>query len=196
MTDALAQTGSTDGLSDVLNKLACSRKMSLGDVANKRQKLADMSLSFNSTSTPLAEKLAATLPDITDYGSRWIAARMLRDTGLTDEARGEFAMTALCTALTVEKDAGSRYMLASLLRDIGLKHESLAVVAAAAIGGSLCREKDPYARSAEKNSLMALGMKYEAAGGVAAYWGAALWHSSGVRDYRGGSPRELHSPKG
>ena len=175
MTDALAQTESTDGLtrlSTILNKLTNSRAMSQSDVAGERAQLSAMSLDFNTASPPVAEKLAQTLPQLFDYGSRWIAARMLRDTGLVDETKGAFALTALCTAMTAEKDAGSRYMLAALVRDLGLKHESLSGAATTAIADCLGQEKDPYSRSAEKNSMMAVGMKYEAAG-AAAVAGAA-----------------------
>lgn len=168
MTNASAQTESTDGLSDVLNKLAGPERLNLSDVASERQKLADMSQGFNRTSNPVAEKLAAALPGISDCSSRWITARMLHDTGLIDETKGEFALTALCTALSSEKDPGSRYMIASLVRDIGQKYESLSAVAAAAIADTLSREKDHYSRVAEKNSLMAVGTKFEAAGAVAA----------------------------
>jgi hypothetical protein len=169
MTDTLSQpeTDSLTRLSDVLNKLTRRGSLTISDVAAERQKLADMALSFNGASTPVAEKLAEALPGMTDYGSRWIAARMLKETGLKDEKQGEFALDTLASALATEKDSGSRHMLAALIRDIGVAHEALAVPAAAAISSALGREKDAYAHSAEKQSLMTLGMKYEAAGAVA-----------------------------
>ncbi len=169
MTDTLTQpeTDSLTRLSDILNKLAGRQGLSISDVAAERQKLADMALTFNGEAAPVAEKLAEALPGMADYGSRWIAARMLKETGLKDETQGDFALQSLSAALVTEKDPGTRYMLAALVRDIGIAHEALAVPAAAAISGALAREKDPYARNAEKNSLMALGIKYEAAGAVA-----------------------------
>lgn len=168
MTSTPTQPGgdSLTRLSDVLNKLA-GRSLTMGETEEERKKLAAMSLNFNGASVPAAEKIAETLPGMTDYGSRWIASRMLRDLGLKDETQGDFALTTLCATLSAEKDPGSRYMLCNLVRDLGLAHEGLAVTAAAAIAGTVGREKDSEALMSEKGSLMALGLKYEAAGAIA-----------------------------
>lgn len=167
MTNTSAQPESAGSLGDVLNKLASLRAFGGDDLAAEREKLAKMSENFNASCAPAAEKLAEALPKIRDYGSRWIAARMLRDTGLVDEKKGAFALGPLGDALAAEKDAGLRYMLSDLLRDIGLKHESLAPSAATAIAKTLGAETDNYAVSSEAAALMALGLKYESAAGIA-----------------------------
>jgi hypothetical protein len=167
MTHTPAQAESADTLGDVLNKLVNARAFSGTDIAVEREKLNVLSQNFNASSAPAAEKLAEALPKIKDYGARWIAARMLRDSGLVSETKGEYALKPLSDVLSAEKDAGMRYMFSDLLRDIGLKHENLAPKAAKAISETLVKETDNYARSSEAGALMALALKNETAASAA-----------------------------
>ncbi|TAL30292.1 MAG: hypothetical protein EPN97_12780 [Alphaproteobacteria bacterium] len=153
-------------LSSVLNKIA-GGALSFSEMEGPRRELAGISSDFNGVSGAAAEKLAEALPRITDYGSRWIAARMLRDIALKNETQGAAALTALCGAVSREKDAGMRYMLCDLLRDVGLKHENLAVSAATTIAEAAGRENDIPALMSEKAALLALGLKYASAAPVA-----------------------------
>jgi hypothetical protein len=165
-TETQPETDSVTRLSSVLNKIT-GGALSFSEMEGPRRELAGISSDFSTASAAAAEKLAKSLPSIKDYGSRWIAARMLRDIALKDETQGDVALIAICSTLSREKDAGLRYMLCDLLRDLGLKHENLAVPAAVAIAEAAGSEKDIPALMSEKTALLALGLKYEAAAPVA-----------------------------
>lgn len=162
MTHTIAQPESA-GLGDILNKLANPRCLSGSDIAGEREKLAAISQNFNAALQPTAEQLAAALPKINDYGSRWITARMLRDTGLVNETKGKFALSPLCEAMASSKDAGMRYMIADLVRDLGVRHDSLAPAAAAAIAKTFVAETDAFSKNSQAGALMQLALKNEAA---------------------------------
>lgn len=161
-------------LSATLNRLS-QKGLSLSERDEERRNLAAFAANFNDVSAPTAQKLWDALPDITDYGARWITAKMLRDAGLKSEEEGEIALLALTSTFIDNSDPGSRQMASGLIRDLGVKHEGLAVQAAVGLSMLLSREDDQSARFAEKNALMALAMKYEHVSPVASeYIGKAL----------------------
>lgn len=165
-TEAQPENDGLTQLSSVLNKLA-GRGLTIGEAEDQRKQLSTLSANFKGASVPAAEKLAEVLPKMTDYGARWIAARMLRDFGLKNETEGAFALKAICDVLETEKSAGARYMFCNLLRDLGLAHEGLALTAATAVAETVEREKDSEALMSQKAALKELALKYEAASHVA-----------------------------
>lgn len=154
-------------LRDTLNSLA-QKNTTITEREEARKDLAGYAKTFNGASTPAAQQLADALPNITDYGSRWITAKLLRDAALKDaKVLGGNTTAILFGAFATDTDAGMRYMAAGLIRDIGLAHPAQAVNAAGAIAMLLGREKDDYARSYQKGALLELGLAYEAAAPLA-----------------------------
>lgn len=165
-TETQPENDSLTRLSGVLNKLA-GRGLTISETEDQRRDLAGLSVDFKGACLPAAEKIAEALPKMTDYGARWIGARMLRDFGLKNETEGDFALRTICNVLQTEKSPGARYMFCNLLRDLGLAHDGLALKAAAAIAGTAGREKDSEALMAQKCALRDLALKYEAVSPVA-----------------------------
>ena len=153
-------------LKETLNRLS-TPGLGISDTAEERRKFDAISKTFNVASLPVASALSEALGNINDYGSRWIAARMLRDAGLKDETQGELAVATYLREMSRERDSGTRYMLANMSRDIGLKYPDLALSAATVIACALHVETDEYARHVEKNAMMALAMTSEAVAPVA-----------------------------
>lgn len=165
---------SLQSLSATLNRLS-QKGLTITERDEERRNLAAYAANFNNVSAPTAQKLWDALPNITDYGARWIAAKMLRDAGLKNEAEGEIALAALTVTFVENSDPGSRQMVSGLIRDIGIQHDGLAVQATVGLSMLLGKETDQGARFAEKNALMSLAMKYEHVSPVASeYIGKAL----------------------
>ncbi len=168
MTDATSATGDAFPveLKETLNRLS-KRGLGMSETAEERRNFGLIANNFNNASLPVATALAEALENITDYGSRWIAAKMLRDAGLKNEKQGEMAVFTYLREISREKDSGTRYMFSNLARDIGLKHPALAVTAATAIACALHVETDAFSRTTEKNAIVAVGMSSEAAAPIA-----------------------------
>lgn len=163
-SNAMTQPGNDNlsHLSEILNKLA-KRGLGVLELETERNALAAASKTFNGAAATVITKIADALPDVTDNGSRWIMARMLRDLGLKNETDAETALKTLVTCFQSEKDAGTRAMACGQMREIALAYEPLSGMAAAAIALHLMAEKDAYARNTQKNALLSIGMAYEAA---------------------------------
>lgn len=150
-------------LRDTLNRLA-QKGLSITEREEARKDLASYAASFNGAATPAAQQLADALPNITDYGSRWITAKLLRDAAVKDAKTLNGNTTAvLLGAFATDSDSGMRYMAAGLIRDIGLAQPSQAMNAAGAIATLLARENDDYARGYQKGTLLELGLASAAA---------------------------------
>ncbi len=154
-------------LRDTLNRLA-QKSLTITEREEARKDLAAYANSFNGASTPAAQQLADALPKITDYGSRWITAKLLRDAAVKDaKVLGGNTTAILFGAFATDTDAGMRYMAAGLIRDIGLAHPSQVVNAAGAIAMLLGHETDDYARGYQKGAILQLGLASEAAAPLA-----------------------------
>jgi hypothetical protein len=149
-------------LSQILNNLA-ARGLGITELETQRNALAAASKSFNGAATNVIGKIADALPQVNDYGSRWIMARMLRDLGLKNETDADTALKTLVTCFQNEKDSGTRAMACGQMRDLAIAYEPLSGVAAAAIALHLMAEKDPYSKNSIKNALLSIGMAFEAA---------------------------------
>lgn len=145
-------------LRDTLNRLA-QKNTTITEREEARKDLAAYAASFNGAATPAAQQLADALPKMTDYGSRWIAAKLLRDAAVKDATvLGGNTTAILLGAFATDTDAGMRYMAAGLIRDIGLAQPAQMLNAAGAVATLLGREKDDYARSYQKGALLELGL--------------------------------------
>ncbi len=154
-------------LRDTLNRLA-QKNTTITEREDARKDLAAYAKTFNGASTPAVQQLADALPTITDYGSRWITAKLLRDAAVKDaKVLGGNTTAILLGAFATDSDAGMRYMVSGLIRDIGLAHPAQAVNAAGAISMLLGREKDDYARGYQKGALLQLGLASEGAAPLA-----------------------------
>ncbi len=154
-------------LRDTLNRLA-QKSLTITEREEARKDLAAYANSFNGASTPAAQQLADALPKITDYGSRWITAKLLRDAAVKDaKVLSGNTIAILFGAFATDTDAGMRYMASGLIRDIGLAHPSQTVTAAGTIGLLLNRETDDYARSYQKGAILQLGLASEGAARLA-----------------------------
>lgn len=154
-------------LRDTLNRLA-QKNTTITEREDARKDLAAYAKTFNGASTPAVQQLADALPTITDYGSRWITAKLLRDAAVKDaKVLGGNTTAILLGAFVTDSDAGMRYMVSGLIRDIGLAHPAQAVNAAGAISMLLGREKDDYARGYQKGALLQLGLASEGAAPLA-----------------------------
>ncbi|HYD19354.1 MAG TPA: hypothetical protein VEF76_12835 [Patescibacteria group bacterium] len=153
-------------LRDTLNRLA-QKDATVTERETARGELAAFAGSFNAASSPTAQALVEALPFITDYGSRWIAARMLRDAALKDPELFGGRTPQILYNTFAGSDAGSRYMVAGLIRDIGFAQDRQAVPAAAAIATLLATETDAYAKSYQKDALLGLALKNEATASIA-----------------------------
>lgn len=154
-------------LRDTLNRLA-QKNTTITEREEARNDLAAYAKTFNGASTPAAQQLADALPKITDYGSRWITAKLLRDAAVKDaKVLGGDTTAIIFGAFATDPDAGMRYMAAGLIRDIGLAHPAQTVNAAGAIAMLLGREKDDYARAYQKDAILQLGLASEAAAPLA-----------------------------
>jgi len=154
-------------LRDTLNRLA-QKNTTITEREEARNDLAAYAKTFNGASTPAAQQLADALPNITDYGSRWITAKLLRDAAVKDaKVLGGNTTAIIFGAFATDTDAGMRYMAAGLIRDIGLAHPSQTVNAAGAISMLLGRESDDYARGYQKGAILQLGLASEAAAPLA-----------------------------
>ncbi|MDF3023331.1 MAG: hypothetical protein K0R10_692 [Alphaproteobacteria bacterium] len=154
-------------LRDTLNRLA-QKNTTITEREEARNDLAAYAKTFNGASTPAAQQLADALPNITDYGSRWITAKLLRDAAVKDaKVLGGNTTAIILGAFATDTDAGMRYMAAGLIRDIGLAHSSQTVNAAGAISMLLGRETDDYARGYQKGAILQLGLASEAAAPLA-----------------------------
>lgn len=155
-----------DSLSRVLNSLA-GKGLSQAETSEQRANLVVLAKDFNGTSGPTVEKVIQSLSMVSDYGSRWIMAKMMRDAALKNPDVAATVADALYNHFAKTGDAGMRQMASGLLRDIGISNESVAVRAASSIALLLENEKDMPAKIAQKNALMTLAMTYEAAAPIA-----------------------------
>ncbi len=162
-------------LSDILNKLSDKKNMLGVETRNEvRSGLLTLEGKFNDVAHPAIEKLAAALPDLYDYSSKWIAARMLRDLALFEPVQKSLleedpvghAFTALAKSLMTEKDAGTKYTLAGHVGEIAIAHKQYAVQAAATMTLAFASEKDAYSNAHISATMLKLGTEHEAAGAV------------------------------
>lgn len=145
------------------------QRLGVETVAGEREKLVTLDGKFNDASSPAAEKLAAALPHVYDYGSKWVTARMLQNIALQDDSQKNVAFDALRDYFIHEKDSGSRGMAATLLRNMGLKYPELATTAAGDIATALASEKDTYSAKGMQGSLMMLAVTHAGAATIAAH---------------------------
>lgn len=145
------------------------QRLGVETVAGEREKLVKLDGKFNDASSPAAEKLAAALPHVYDYGSKWVTARMLQNIALQDDSQKNVAFDALRDYFIHEKDSGSRGMAATLLRNMGLKYPELATTAAGDIATALASEKDTYSAKGMQGSLMMLAVTHAGAATIAAH---------------------------
>lgn len=154
-------------LSETLNALSTKTPKTISEIEGARKNFAAAVASFNGAAAPAVAQLTKALPRMSDYGSRWIAAKMLRDIALKDKTQAQDALFSLIDMQTQSKSGDTRYMLAGLIRDIGLTDKMLSIGAAAAIANALRAEKDGYAQGACRNALMGLALAHEAAAPIA-----------------------------
>jgi hypothetical protein len=142
-SNAMTQAGNDNlsNLSEILNKLA-KRGLGITEIETERNALAAASKTFNGAAATVITKIAGALPEVTDHGSRWIMARMLRDLGLKNKDDAETALKTLVACFQSEKDAGTRAMACGQMRELAIAYEPLSGVAAAAIALHLMAEKD------------------------------------------------------
>lgn len=145
------------------------QRLGVESVAGEREKLLKLDGKFNDVASPAAEKLAAALPHVYDYGSKWVTARMLQNIALQDDSQKNIAFDALRDYFIHDKDSGTRGMAATLLRNMGLKYPELATTAAGDIATVLATEKDAYSAKGMQGSLMMLAVTHQGAATITAH---------------------------
>lgn len=154
-------------LREVLKELTASNKSGSERDALRRN-LLGLEGRIQGENIPVAALVTANdLAGIRDYGSSWIAARMLKDFAVRDERCAEISFIALSCFFRGAQDAGTRYMAADLLAGLALGNKDYAVPAAKSIVSVLPFETDSYAQNSMRNALMLVAKTGEPAATVA-----------------------------
>lgn len=133
-----------------------------------RKMLLQLGRNFDAvTVQPVAEKLVAVLPTITDYTSRYTTLTLLGDMGQKNSQSAQTVVKGLANYITQEKDSGLTYMAGQKLAALGSRFPALAEDAATAIASAMTQEKDHYARQSLSFSLATLGHISEGARDIA-----------------------------
>jgi len=133
-----------------------------------RKTLISLGRHFDGASIqPAAEKLAAVLPTITDYTSRYATLTLLGDIGRKNAASAKTVSEGLAAYIATEKDGGLVYMTGQKLAAIASAYPDTAVTAATAVAGALDKEKDDYARRSLSFSMASIGHTSAAARDIA-----------------------------
>jgi|GEM_PF-1321226 len=133
-----------------------------------RKALINLGRHFDGASIqPAAEKLAAVLPTITDYTSRYTTLTLLGDIGQRNAAGAKTVSEGLAAYIVAEKDGGLVYMTGQKLAAIAAAYPETAVTAAAAVASALVKEKDDYARHSLSFSMASIGHTSAAAREIA-----------------------------
>lgn len=123
-----------------------------------RKTLISLGRHFDGASIqPAAEKLAAVLPTITDYTSRYTTLTLLGDIGQKNAASAKTVAEGLANYIGTEKDGGLVYMTGQKLAAIASAFPETAVTAAQAVADALTSEKDDYARRSLSFSMASIG---------------------------------------
>lgn len=139
-----------------------------GESIAARKTLIQLGRNFDAaTVQPAAEKLAAVLPTITDYTSRYTTLTLLGDIGQKNSQSAQTVVSGLAAYIVQEKDGGLTYMAGQKLAALGTAFPAVAKEAAAAIAAAMNSEKDDYARQSLSFSLATLGHADEGARDIA-----------------------------
>lgn len=123
-----------------------------------RKTLISLGRHFDGASIqPAAEKLAAVLPTITDYTSRYTTLTLLGDIGQKNAASAKTVSDGLARYIATEKDGGLVYMTGQKLAAIASAYPETAETAATAVAAALGKEKDDYARRSLSFSMASIG---------------------------------------